>query len=137
MIHQGQISDLQNAEQAKADEALERIRPEIDRLVARGRWVVVKFHFDAPEAPSITAHVFKEQSDINHFVTITYNSGDTKEEASGEEGLKMKEVLGPPETYEGPKRPLGADRTTFIADTKVYPPAYNPKAIRARTISSM
>jgi hypothetical protein len=130
MIHQGQIEYFQNAEQAKADEALKRLQPEIDRLVARGRWVVVQFHFDAPKAPSITAGVFKEQSDINHFVMITYKTGATKAEALGKEPAKMKEVLGPPETYGAPQKPLGADRTTFIADEKVYLPQYNPKAIK-------
>ncbi len=130
MIHQGQVEYLQNAEQDKADEALRRIQPEIDRLVARGRWVAVRFHFDAPKAPSITAGVFREQSDINRFVMITYKAGDTKEEALGKEPTKISAVVGPPETYEAPKRPLGADRTTFIADTKLYPPQYNPKAIK-------
>jgi hypothetical protein len=130
MIHQGQIQYLQSAEQAKADEALKNLQPEIDRLVARGRWVVVRIHFDAPKAPSITAGVFKEQSDINHFVMITYKTGDTKEEALGLAPATMKAVVGPPETYEAPKKPLGTDRTTFIADTKVYPPQYNPKAIK-------
>ncbi|MEO8188259.1 MAG: DUF4157 domain-containing protein [Burkholderiaceae bacterium] len=130
MIHQGQVAYLQNAEQAKAEDGFKKIEPEVDRLVARGQWVVVRFHFDAPRAPSITAGVFKEQSDINRFVMVTYHHGDTKEEALGKETSSIKEVLGPPEYYDAPKKPLGADRTTFVSDERIYKPDYNPGRIK-------
>jgi hypothetical protein len=130
MIHQGQIQNLQATEQAKAEKALKEIEPMIEDLVTRGHWVVVRFHFDAPRAPSITSFVFKELSDINRFVMITYTHGDTKAEALREPQAIVKEAQGPPEHYEAPKTPLGADRTTFVADEKIYPPQYNPKAIK-------
>jgi len=121
MIHQGQIQNLENAEEALAEEALRRIQPDINRLVSAGQWVAVRVFFYAPK-PSLTAFVFKEQSDISHYAYITISHGDTKSEALGEQPPRMNAVVGPPETYEAPRKPREVDHTIVVHDIKIYPP---------------
>jgi hypothetical protein len=125
MIHQGQVQNLQNYEQQRAEQAFKKIEPIIDRLTSQGAWVAVKFDFDAPKAPNLLARVFKEQSDISRFLYVSYHSGDTREEALGEEPAKMG--VAPLDVYEAPKSPLGKDRTGSVAEVRLFPPDPNPQ----------
>ena len=117
IIHQGQVQNLQNYEQQKAEDAFKKIEPIVNRLTSQGAWVAVKFYFDAPKAPNLLAGVFKEQSDISRFLWVSYSSGDTKQEALGEQPAKMD--VAPLDVYEAPKNPLGKDRTGHVAEVRI------------------
>ncbi|QIG50415.1 DUF4157 domain-containing protein [Nordella sp. HKS 07] len=125
MIHQGQVQNLENYEHQKAEEAVKKIEPIVRELTSQGSWVAVKIYFDAPKTTNLLASVFKESSDVSHFLWVTYSSGDTREQALGQEPAKMgRAPLG---TYEAPKNPLGEDRTGYVADVRIFRPDPNPQ----------
>ena len=125
MIHQGQVQAFENFEHQKAEEAFNKIKPTVRRLTSQGRWVAVKFYFDAPRATNLLSSVFKEESDINHFLWIIYTTGDTKQEALGEQPARM-DVAPLYDDYEDPKEPLGTDRTGYVEDIRIFPPDLDP-----------
>ena len=63
---------------------------------------------------------------INHFLWLSYNTGDTKEEALGEEYSKARETPWDAADYDAPKEPLGADRTGQLTEVRVFPPDPDP-----------
>ena len=130
MIHQGLVENQQNYQQQRAEEAFKKIEPTVERLRSQGEWVVVRFFYDAPKATNLTDFVFKEASDINKFLWITYHTGDTREEALGEEPARMDVAPLDMDKYEAPKNPLGEDRKGYVGDVRIFPPyPPNPQPI--------
>jgi hypothetical protein len=119
-INQGQVQNLEDHEHDEAEKAFRRVEPTVKRLVAQGQWVAVTFYFDEPKAPNLLKDVFKEPSDVSHFVSVDVHHGDTKDEALGEQQSTME--VGSWDDYDAPKKPLGKDRTGKVTEVRVFPP---------------
>ena len=81
MIHQAQVSYLQRAEYQRAVEAIEALRPRIDRYREAGNWVAIIVVVSAPASVDLLRGVFTEQSQIIRFSHISLTYGITRAEA--------------------------------------------------------
>jgi len=80
-IHQYLVQGLQEAEERRAQTALHRLMPHIERLRQQGEWVEVRIVMDEPESREILGQVtgFTEPGQIARFHTLMVDHASTRE----------------------------------------------------------